>query len=48
MELVERLKEILAREYGINNEEELLKAIEDMPKVDLGIFVSPLAGGENV
>lgn len=32
--------EYLASEYGITNDKELLKAIKDMPKLNIGIFVS--------
>ncbi|QIB26064.1 hypothetical protein [Caloranaerobacter azorensis] len=33
-------------ENGIYTEEDLDKALEKMPKLNIGIFVSPLKGGE--
>ena len=41
MELKERLKEILKTKYGIENEDDLMRAIEEQPEVDFGIFVTP-------
>ena len=40
MELIDRVKELLRREYGIQTEEDLLRAIERQPQLDIGIFVS--------
>lgn len=40
MELVERMREILAREYGIRTDQELLAALEQQKGLDIGIFVS--------
>lgn len=34
------MREYLASEYGITNDKELLRAIKDMPKLNIGIFVS--------
>lgn len=45
MELKERLKNALKTRYGIETDEEILKAIKETPEIDLGIFVTPL---ENV
>lgn len=42
MDLRERVEEVLKKKYGIKNEEELKKAIEEMPEIDFGIFVTPL------
>lgn len=39
MELKERLVKILKAKYGIETEEDLKKALEDMPALDFGIFV---------
>lgn len=47
MDLVDRLKETLKREFGITTDEELLEAVKIMPGLDLGIFVTPIGGGEN-
>lgn len=44
MELADRLRKILERDYGIKTDEELLKAVEEEPGVDLGIFVTPYKG----
>ena len=38
MGLAEKLRKLLADEYGINIDEELAKAIEKQKPVDLGIF----------
>lgn len=40
MGMVEAIREILRREYGINSDEELLAAIEKEPLLDIGIFVT--------
>lgn len=45
MELKERLKNALKTRYGLETDEEILKAIKETPGIDLGIFVTPL---ENV
>ncbi len=42
MALVDRLREIMEREYGITTDADLLKAIEEFPDIDLGIFASPV------
>lgn len=42
MELVDRLKQILEKEYGITNEAELLEAVKNQKPLDIGIFVSPI------
>lgn len=34
--------EILQKQYGISNEEELDKAMSDFPGVDIGIFTSEI------
>lgn len=44
MELKERLKEILKTKYGIESEAELIKAVEEQPEIDFGIFVMPQRG----
>ena len=41
MELIERLRTILRNEYGITSDEELLKALDEQKRMDIGIFVSP-------
>lgn len=42
MALVERLREIMEREFGIATDADLLEAIEEYPDIDLGIFASPV------
>ena len=42
MALVERLREIIDKEFGITTDADLLKAIEEYPDIDLGIFASPV------
>jgi hypothetical protein len=42
MALVERLREIMDKEFGITTDADLLKAIEEYPDIDLGIFASPV------
>ena len=41
MDLIDRIKDVLAREYGIHSEKELMEAIEKQPGLDIGIFTSP-------
>lgn len=41
VELIERLRTILRNEYGITSDEELLKALDEQERMDIGIFVSP-------
>lgn len=47
MELIDRLKEVLKEEFNICSDEELLEAVQPMPELDLGIFVTPLKGDNN-
>ncbi len=47
MELLEKLKEVLKREYNITTDEELMQAVKEMPALDIGIFVSPVGGVES-
>lgn len=42
MALVDKLREIMEKEYGIKTDADLLKAIEEFPDIDLGIFTSPV------
>ena len=42
MTLVDRLREVMEKEFGITTDTYLLKAIEEYPDIDLGIFVSPV------
>lgn len=42
MNLKEKLKEILKKNYGITSDAELLKELNDMESVDLGIFVTQI------
>lgn len=41
MELKEKLQKILKTKYGIENDADLIKALEEMEGIDLGIFVNP-------
>ncbi|WFD11982.1 hypothetical protein [Tepidibacter hydrothermalis] len=47
-DLQERVKKMWAylKENGIHSEEDLNVAIKNMPKLDVGIFVSPIKGGD--
>nr|DAM26108.1 MAG TPA: hypothetical protein [Caudoviricetes sp.] len=48
MELIDRMREVMKKEFGIETDAELLEAVEKQPELDLGIFVTPLkAGGSN-
>lgn len=42
MDLKEKLKEILKKNYGITSDAELLEELNNMESVDLGIFVPRL------
>lgn len=41
MSLTEILRETLKREYGIESEADLIKAVDHQTELDIGIFVSP-------
>lgn len=40
MELKDRLREILKRDYGIETDTQLMQAIREQEPLDIGIFVS--------
>lgn len=40
--MVEKLKEVLKSEYGINNKEEFEAAVRNFAGINLGIFTQPL------
>ena len=40
MDLKEKLKEILKKNYGITSDAELLEELDDMESVDLGIILN--------
>ena len=42
MVTVETLRKVLLEEYGISNDKELEDAIRKMPKLNIGLFVSPI------
>lgn len=42
MELIEKLRKQLSKEYGINSDQELLDAIEKQKPIDIGIFVKEM------
>lgn len=46
MELKEKLQKLLKTKYGIENDADLMKALEEMQDLDLGIFVNPQMEGE--
>ena len=49
MELIDRLKEVMKKEFGIETDADLVEAIKNQPELDLGIFVTPLkVGVDNV
>jgi hypothetical protein len=49
LELKERLRNALKTKYGLETDGEIMKAIESMPGIDLGIFVTPLENAkENI
>ena len=39
MDQVEKAQEYLSRRYGIKTKAELVKAVETMEKIDIGLFV---------
>lgn len=45
MELIDKLKEIMEREFGIKTDADLIEAVNSQPELDLGIFVTPLKVG---
>ena len=45
MELIDRVRDYLAREYGITSDEELMAAIDAQKPLDIGIFVSQCGQG---
>jgi len=42
MELIDRLWEIMEKEFGIKTDDDLIEAVENHSGIDLGIFVTPL------
>lgn len=47
MDLVEKMRELMKKEFGIETDEDMRQAVEEQA-VDIGIFVTPLkAGVEN-
>jgi hypothetical protein len=43
-----RMKEILKKEYGICSMEELDRAMQESPGINLGIFTMPIPGKEEI
>ena len=43
--MVEKLKEVLKSEYGINDKEEFEAAVRNFAGINLGIFTQPLPEG---
>ena len=41
--MVEKLKEVLKSEYGINDKEEFEAAVRNFAGINLGIFTQPLS-----
>lgn len=44
---VQEMKDVLRRKYGINDIEDLERAIAEAPGVDIGIFTKAIPGKEN-
>lgn len=42
MELIDRLRDIMEKEFGVKTDAELMEAVKNQPELDLGIFVTPL------
>ncbi len=42
VDIIERLKEALKSEYGIENKEEFDEAVKNFAGINLGIFTEPL------
>ena len=47
MELIDRMRDLMKKEFGIETDADLLKAVENQPDLDLGIFLVPLKVGAN-
>lgn len=47
MELKDRLKKVMKEQFGIETDEDLIKAMKDYEPVDLGIFTTQLRGGSH-
>lgn len=45
MELIDRLREVMKKEFGIETDADLLEAVKNQPELDPGIFVTPLKVG---
>ena len=43
---IQCVKDLLASEYGIRTEKELAAALANMPKINIGVFVSPVRKDE--
>ena len=46
MELIDRLREVMKKEFGIETDADLLEAVKNQPELDLGIFDTPLKVGD--
>ncbi len=44
---IERVKAVLEKKYGIKSYEELVKAIDEFPGFDIGIFCKKVAEDSN-
>ena len=42
MELIDKLRAIMEKEFGIKTDADLIEAAENYSGIDLGIFVTPL------
>ena len=45
MELIDRLREVMIIEFGIERDAVVLDGVKNQPELDLGIFVTPLKVG---
>lgn len=41
-DLKEKLEKVLKEKYGIETREDLERALDELPDLDLGIFVTPI------
>lgn len=46
MDNVQSMRELLATEYGIKSDRELIEASEKIQKINIGVFVSPIIKAE--
>ena len=42
MELIDKMKKIMAEDFGIETDEQLKEALNAMKQLDIGIFAAPI------